>query len=319
MKSIVEGMIAGDERSIARAITIIEEEPEIAAHLLKDIFPYTGRAFIIGITGAPGVGKSTLVDKIAERYRREGKKIGIIAVDPSSAFSGGAILGDRVRMQRHNLDSGVFIRSMATRGQMGGLSRFTGDAIDILDAAGKDVIIIETVGVGQDEIDIVSHSDSVVVVLIPGMGDDIQAIKAGILEIADIFAVNKADQPGADRVVSELEYLFTMLTESVLEMPEIIKTEALYDSGIDLLVEAIEKRHQKVIESGLLNEKRMERCENRLVSILRERLLNEAMENVLKDGRYHEYVNAIFVRRIDPYSAVEEIMKGFGRREQKNA
>ena len=312
MEDIVKKAIGGDERAIARTISIVEEESGFAGDIMKAIFPHTGKAFVIGITGPPGVGKSTLVDKVTERFRREGKSIGIIAIDPSSAFSGGAILGDRVRMQRHSTDPGVFIRSMATRGHTGGLSRATGDAVDILDAAGKEIIIIETVGVGQDEIEVVQYADTVIVVMVPGLGDDIQAIKAGIIEIADIFAINKSDHPGADKVVSEIEYLFTLLSEGSLEKPEIIKTEAVYDTGVDSLFEAIARKRKKIGEGDLLKARRKERCENRLISILRERLVEEFTDTVMKHARYHEYVDAIFEKKMDPYSAVDEMIRELG-------
>ena len=312
MDDILKRVLGGDERAIARTISIVEEETRSAGDVMKRIFPHTGRAFVIGITGPPGVGKSTLVDKITARFRRENKNVGIIAVDPSSIFSGGAILGDRVRMQRHSTDPGVFIRSMATRGHTGGLSRSTGDAVDILDASGKEIIIIETVGVGQDEIEVVQYADTVVVVFVPGLGDDIQAIKAGIIEIADIFAINKADHPGADKVVAEIEYLFTLLSEGSFEKPDVIKTEAVYDRGVDELVEAIEKKRNRMDEQGILKKRRKERCENRLVSILRERLLDEITEKVMRDGRYHGYVDSIYEKKMDPYSAVEEMVREMG-------
>ncbi len=314
MDDIVKKAIGGDERAIARAISIVEEEGKKAGDILKQVFPLTGKAFILGMTGPPGVGKSTIVDKLTERYRKSKRNVGIIAVDPSSAFSGGAILGDRVRMQRHSTDPGVFIRSMATRGHTGGLSRSTGDAIDILDAAGKEIIIVETVGVGQDEIEVVQYAETVIVVLVPGLGDDIQAIKAGIIEIADIFVINKADHPGAEKVVSEIEYLFTLLSENIPEPPEIVKTEAIFDKGMDELVEAIERRRKKIEDGSVRDARRRERCENRLLSILREKFVDEVMEKAVKDGRYGQYIDAIFDKTIDPYSAAEEIVRSISRK-----
>ncbi len=314
MDDIVKKAIGGDERAIARAISIVEEEGKKAGDILKQVYPLTGKAFILGVTGPPGVGKSTIVDKLTERYRKNGKNVGIIAVDPSSAFSGGAILGDRVRMQRHSTDPGVFIRSMATRGHTGGLSRSTGDAVDILDAAGKEIIIVETVGVGQDEIEVVQYAEMVLVVLVPGLGDDIQAIKAGIIEIADIFVINKADHPGADKVVSEIEYLFTLLSEDLAEPPEVVKTEAVFDKGMDELIEAIDRKQRKIKDGSTRDTRRRDRCGNRLLSILREKFIDEVMEKAIKAGQYDQYVEAIFTKKIDPYSAAEEILRTINRK-----
>lgn len=311
MEKIVAEILSGDERAIARAITAAEDQLSIAAKILKGIFSQTGKSFIIGVTGSPGVGKSSIVDKLAEYYRKKGEQLGIIAVDPSSAFSGGALLGDRVRMQRHSLDSSVFIRSMATRGVMGGLARATGDAVDIMDASGKSIIIIETVGVGQDEVDVIKYADSVVVVLVPGLGDDIQAIKAGIIEIADIFAVNKADLPGADKVVSDLESLFSLFTENS-QKREIIKTVASNGSGIDSLAEAISRHREKMKKEDNFEKRRKERYKERFFSILKEKLLSKTINEALKGAGHLKYVEAIIQRRMDPYSAVDEVIQKIG-------
>src|SRR5687767_364640 len=238
--SLIERVVAGDTRSIARAISKVEDGNEGAANLMKEIFPHTGRGLIVGITGAPGAGKSSLVDKLALLYRGHNERVGIVAVDPSSPFSGGAILGDRIRMQALGLDPGVFIRSMATRGNLGGLARATVDAVAILDAAGYGTIIVETVGVGQDEVEIVKTADVSVVVLVPGMGDDIQAIKAGIMEIGDVFVINKADREGVLRTQKELDALLTLAHRPDMWNPPIVKTIATENKGIEDLSAAIE-------------------------------------------------------------------------------
>ena len=225
---MTQALLAGDVRALARAISMVEENRPAAVSLLQEVFPRTGSATVIGLTGSPGSGKSSLVDRLVAAFRSEGKRVGVIAVDPSSAFSGGAILGDRVRMQDHAGDRDVFIRSMATRGYLGGLSRATNDAIDLMDAAGYDPILVETVGVGQDEVDVVKTADVVAVVLVPGMGDDIQAIKAGILEIADLFVINKADRPGADRLESELAYMLDLASGSSRVKPEILRLSLIH-------------------------------------------------------------------------------------------
>src|ERR1051325_6493799 len=243
-KSLIDRIAAGDSRAVARAISKVEDLSKDAAQLMKQIFPLTGRGLIIGITGAPGAGKSSLVDKLALYYRERGERVGIVAVDPSSPFSGGAILGDRIRMQTLGLDKGVFIRSMATRGNLGGLARTTVDAVSILDAAGYNKIIIETVGVGQDEVEVVKAADVSVVVLVPGMGDDIQAIKAGIMEIGDIFVINKADREGVLRTEKELEALLSLAARPDDWYPPIIKTVATENKGITELATAIESYYE---------------------------------------------------------------------------
>ena len=302
-------ILAGETRAVARAITLVENGGAQAAELMKALFPRTGNAVIIGITGSPGAGKSSLVDKLALFYKEKGEKIGIVCVDPSSPFSGGAILGDRIRMATLGLEKGVFIRSMATRGNLGGLSRATVDAVAILDAAGFDKVIVETVGVGQDEVEIVKTADVSVVVLVPGMGDDIQAIKAGIMEIGDVFVINKADREGVLRTQKELEALLSLAHRPDMWNPPIIKTIATESKGIDDLAAAIVSYREFESGDSHRNERRKAIARWRLTELLRERLLSDLLS---KDGtgeRLDKLAAEIAEKKIDPYSAVEELVK----------
>ena len=303
-------LLSGDTRALARAITLVEDRSSEAPAILREAFPATGGAFVAGITGFPGAGKSSLVDRLTAAYRARRKKVGVVAVDPSSAFSGGAILGDRIRMMRHSTDPGVFIRSMATRGALGGLSRATADTIDLLDAAGHEVVLVETVGVGQDEIDVVRAADTVVVVLVPGMGDDIQAIKAGILEIADVFVINKSDQPGADRLQAELETMMSL--GEAAERREIVRTVAVRDEGIEELVAAIERHRQSAEASGERAKRRERQSLARFVDLLRQCLLDAAIERALPTGEMEAIAGEIAARRLDPYAAVERVLGSLG-------
>jgi len=306
---LVTRLLAGDVRALARAISLVEENAPGAVGTLQGVFAETGRALVLGVTGSPGAGKSSLVDRLVAAYRAQGRRIGVVAVDPSSAFSGGAILGDRVRMQTHATDPGVFIRSMASRGHLGGLSRAASDAVDLLDAAGYDPVIIETVGVGQDEIDVARAADVVAVVLVPGMGDDIQAIKAGILEIADVFVVNKADRPGADRVVADLEYLISLGNpENGRSRPEIIRTIAVRDEGIDTLIEGI-GRFREASGPDRRRQRRRERAEMRLLSVLSDRWLDRVRDELLPGEAFPRLVERIAERKVDPYTAAERILE----------
>jgi LAO/AO transport system kinase len=307
-RSLIERVTSGEAGAVARAISKVEDGAPGAAALMKEIFPLTGRGLIVGITGAPGAGKSSLVDKLALFYRQQGERVGIIAVDPSSPFSGGAILGDRIRMQALGLDKGVFIRSMATRGNLGGLARATVDAVAILDAAGYDKIIIETVGVGQDEVEIVKAADVSVVVLVPGMGDDIQAIKAGIMEIGDLFVINKADREGVFSTERELEALLSLATRSDDWQPAIVKTVAIENKGIDELAAAIEKYHSTQRESKTGLERRRAIARWRILELLREQLLTRALEQASATETLNRVADEVATRRRDPYSAVEEII-----------
>ena len=297
-------------RAVARAISKVEDVSQDAAQLMKKIFPLTGRGLVIGITGAPGAGKSSLVDKLALHYRQQGERVGIVAVDPSSPFSGGAILGDRIRMQTLGLDSGVFIRSMATRGNLGGLARTTVDAVSILDAAGYGRIIIETVGVGQDEVEVVKAADISVVVLVPGMGDDIQAIKAGIMEIGDIFVINKADREGVNATEKELEALLSLAIRDDSWEPPIVKTVATESKGIQELAAAIEKYRCFNLESKSGDGRRRAIARWRILELLRERLLAQTLESDSASEQLDRLAGEVASRQRDPYSAVEEILAG---------
>ncbi len=306
----IEDLLRGEPRAIARAITAVENGTDDAGGLMKAVYPRTGNALIIGVTGSPGAGKSSLVDKLAALYKEKGEKIGIICVDPSSPFSGGAILGDRIRMATLGLDKKVFIRSMATRGNLGGLSRSTVDAVAILDAAGFDKVIVETVGVGQDEVEIVKTADVSVVVLVPGMGDDIQAIKAGIMEIGDVFVINKADREGVLRTQKELESLLSLAHRPDLWNPPIVKTVATENRGIDDLVAAIESYsefHKQGGEANLLRQQSIARW--RLLELLQERLLADVLSRNGTNERLDKLALAIAEKKKDPYSAVEELLK----------
>ena len=308
MKDISE-ILSGQPRAIARAITAVESGSEEAADLMKAIFPQTGKALIIGITGAPGAGKSSLVDKLALFYRQNGEKIGIVAVDPSSPFSGGAILGDRIRMATLGLDRNVFIRSMATRGNLGGLSRATVDAVAILDAAGFDKVIVETVGVGQDEVEIVKTADVSVVVLVPGMGDDIQAIKAGIMEIGDVFVINKSDREGVVRMQKEIEALLNLAHRPDMWNPPIVKTVATENKGIEELAAAIENYRLFQKREGANSVRKRDIARWRLMEILQERLLADLLNKNGTKEKVDRLASEIAEKKSDPYSAVEELLR----------
>lgn len=305
---LVSRLADGDVRALARAISMVEEDVPSAAEVLRAVFPRTGRATVLGMTGSPGAGKSSLVDRLIASFRADGRRVGVVAVDPSSAYSGGAILGDRVRMQSHSTDDGVYIRSMASRGHLGGLSRAANDAVDLMDAAGYDPVIIETVGVGQDEIEVARAADCVAVVLVPGMGDDIQAIKAGILEIADLFVINKADRPGAERVEADLEYMLSLAPDGAAARPAIVRTVALRDEGVADVKAAVAAFLHR---SGPARraERRRERAESRFLALLADRLMETVRGTVLSDGVYERTIHDIAERRIDPYTAAERVLR----------
>jgi LAO/AO transport system kinase len=303
---LIDQIRSGDARALARSISIVENRALGWADLLKALFPHTGRARAIGLTGAPGAGKSTLVDQLARFYRRENRTVGIIAVDPTSPYTGGAILGDRIRMQEHFADAGIYIRSMATRGSLGGLARTTADVASVMDASGRDLILIETVGVGQDEVDIVRLADVTVVILVPGMGDDVQTIKAGIMEIADIFVINKSDREGAERVEREIHALQSLATRQDGWTPPIVKTVASDGSGVSDLAAAIEQYETYLQEENLALKKSAHNWQERLIEMLRDAMLEKARQQ-LDDGNLARLATEIAEHKRDPYTLVEEI------------
>ena len=305
----LKDILAGDVRAAARLMRDLDDEIPAAHRILKGLYKHTGRAYILGITGAPGVGKSTLVDGLVELLRRQGKTVGIVAVDPTSPFTGGAILGDRIRMQKHALDEDVFIRSLATRGHLGGLSKSTIDIVNVMDAMGKDVVIIETVGVGQDEVEIVKVAHTNVVVMVPGLGDDIQAIKAGILEIADIFVVNKSDREGADKTRRELETMVSMNEYGEGDwVPPVLPAVAQNSTGLPELLEAIDRHRLFVYKEENLGRYRAGKARVELLEILKKKLLEKAIDDLDRHNLLDPLLDGIARKLTDPYSVVEKVV-----------
>ncbi|HLV87465.1 MAG TPA: methylmalonyl Co-A mutase-associated GTPase MeaB [Candidatus Sulfotelmatobacter sp.] len=302
----IDALRSGDPRALARAISTVENRAPGWSDLLKALFAHTGHARVIGLTGAPGAGKSTLVDQLARIYRKHDRTVGIIAVDPTSPFTGGAILGDRIRMQEHFADPGIYIRSMATRGSLGGLARATADVTAVLDASGRNLVLVETVGVGQDEVDIVRVADITIVILVPGMGDDVQSIKAGIMEIADIFVINKSDRDGAERVEREIRALQSLATRQDGWTPPIVKTVASEGTGVSELVDAISEYENYLREGNRALRKCVENWQERLIEMLRDTMLERA-QATFADGELERLASEVAEHKRDPYTLIEEI------------
>lgn len=307
----------GDVRAISRAVTAIESRAHESEVLLRKLFPYTGQAYRIGVTGAPGTGKSTLVDRLAGHFRGEKKTLGIIAVDPSSPFTGGAILGDRIRMQGHATDSGIFIRSMATRGYLGGLAQATGDAALLLDAAGKDTILIETVGVGQDEIEIVRLADCTLVVLMPGMGDDVQSLKAGLMEIGDIFVLNKSDREGAHRFEEQLRAILQLVPERHGWNPPVVRTTATENQGIGELARQVSLFREHFDKATARPARELAYWKEWLLRLLRTRLVERVVGSYMNEAQFEALAAEVAARKKDPYAAVSEILTNAGLGERR--
>lgn len=308
MKDIAKKVLDGDPHSIARLITLAENNDPIAASAMKDIHPYTGKAHVIGITGVMGSGKSTLICELTRLYRKQGKTVGIIAIDPTSPFSGGALLGDRVRMMELAMDEGVFIRSMGTRGMLGGLTSAVYDVVEILDASGKDVVIVETVGVGQAEVDVIKIADTTLVIIVPGLGDSIQTLKAGVMEIADIYVVNKADRAGVEQTIAEVESLVDITCSEKERKTPVLPTVAKQSKGIEELLKEIDKHKKYLEKTNEFEKQRRLRYEAELVEIIRKRLMNFIFDESTFKEKIEDLLDQIGKKKMDPYAAADEIL-----------
>jgi LAO/AO transport system kinase len=309
VEEIAQGVMSGDRRSIARAITIIENNTAEAQEIIASIYPHTGKAHIIGLTGPSGSGKSTLIEKIVREYRRRGKTVGVVAVDPTSPFTGGAFLGDRIRMQELSTDPGVFIRSMASRNYPGGIAKATKDAVKILDVAGKDIILVETVGAGQSEVEIIKVAQTIVVTHAPGLGDEIQAIKAGLMEIADIFVVNKADRENAEKAVMDIQAILQLNNKETEWKTPILKTTALTGEGVSQLIEKMEE-HKRFLEKEVGRKRSLGKAEAELVEAIKEKVSNSIIDELKREGKFEELLQEILDRKIDSASAAEKLLHG---------
>jgi LAO/AO transport system kinase len=310
LQSLTDAILAGKYRALARAISMIERDDPVTDRLLASLYAATGRARIVGITGSPGAGKSTLVASLAKFYRKQQKRVGIIAVDPTSPFTGGAILGDRIRMADLYTDRGVFIRSMATRGFLGGLAKATNDVVDLLDASGFDIVIVETVGVGQDEVEVIRTVQTNMVILVPGMGDDIQAIKAGIMEIGDVFVVNKADRPGADKTVTEVTMMMSLVEEHGDWIPPIVKTVASKAVGIEELDAAMESHYAYLTASGELDRRNRERVRIRIETLLKEKFMSRLIGGSVSRDDYERLLDSVLRKENNPHDGAEQLLSG---------
>ncbi|MFW9960897.1 MAG: methylmalonyl Co-A mutase-associated GTPase MeaB [Candidatus Thorarchaeota archaeon] len=308
---LVEGVLSGNRRYLARLISLIENEDSLAQDALIQLYKHTGKAHVIGVTGPPGSGKSSLVTKLTAEFRKRSKKIGVVCVDPSSPFTGGALLGDRIRMQEHSLDDDVYVRSMGTRGHLGGLSRAASDAVRVIDAFGKDIIFVETVGTGQSEVEVIEIAHTVIVTDVPGSGDDIQAIKAGIMEIADIFVVNKCDYPGADKKVTEINTMLDLDSRERVWRPPVLLTNSRTGEGIAELADKLQEHHKYLNDSGTLEQKGLQRSREELQSIMKYKLTQELSQKLQGRPEYEKAIRLIAARKKDPYTVAEQLIAEF--------
>ena len=317
VEQLVDGILKDDRRAIARLISLIENDSPEGLKAVKLLYPHTGGAYVVGVTGPAGCGKSTLIYRLASEFRKKGKTVGVVAIDPTSPFSGGALLGDRIRMQNLSTDEGVYIRSMATRGTLGGLARATADAVRVLDASGKDVVFVETSGAGQSEVDVIKVAHTVLVVIAPGLGDDIQASKAGMMEIGDIFIVNKADRDNADKAVEEIQAVIELGAQEGRWRPPVIKTTASSGRGTENVIEKIEE-HKEYLNRTSARETHVHRCEIELAEALKYRLTDQLMAELRKDSNFAKLVDRVAAKKVDPYSAADRLVSGYVRKRRRS-